>query len=208
MTKDKVTRKERDKQRRADDFLNAAEKLYADKGYFQTSMEDVAQEAEYATGTIYRYFASKEELCHKLLARKGNAYLEMIHGILADKKTPLEKLRAAIHNKVRFFFENAEFMRIYITEVNAPCDTMNPPEELKKAHSKYMELLADVLRDGMKEGAFRKMDVDMLLLAWLGMTNNLLCKTISNDKAVSEEEVEAFILGFLEDGLMITKGTK
>jgi AcrR family transcriptional regulator len=208
MTKDKVTRKERDKQMREDDFLNAAEKLYADRGYFQTSMEDVAQEAEYATGTIYRYFASKEELYHKLLIRKGNAYFEMIHGILVGKNTSLDKLRAIIHSKVRFFFENAEFMRIYITEVNAPCDTMNPPEELEKAHTKYMELLADILRDGMKEGVFREMDVDMLLLAWIGMTNNLLCKTISNENKISEEEAEAFILSLLGDGLMTTKGNK
>ncbi len=208
MAKDGLTRKERDKQRREDDFLNAAEKLYAGRGYFQTSMEDVAQEAEYATGTIYRYFASKEELYHKLLIRKGNAYFEMIHGILPDKNTPLERLQAIIHSQVRFFFDNAEFMRIYITEVNAPCDTMNPPEELEKAHTQYMKMLGDILRDGMKEGVFRKMDVDMLLLAYIGMTNNLLCKTISSEKKISEEDAEAFILSFLEDGLMTTKGNK
>ena len=208
MEKDSLTRKERDKQRREDDFLDAAEKLYADRGYFQTSMEDVARAAEYATGTIYRYFASKEELYHRLLIRKGNAYFEMIQGIMTDQSSPIEKLRAAIHCKVHFFFENAEFMRIYITEINGPCDTMNPPEELEKAHAAYMEMIADVFRAGMKQGAFRKMDVDMLLLAYIGLTNNLLCKTISNEKEISEEEAEAFILSFLEEGVMTKKGDK
>lgn len=206
MAQTKTTRKERDRQRRKDDFLDAAEKLYAVRGYFQTSMEDIAQEAEYATGTIYRYFSSKEELYHSLLIRKGHAYFDMIKEILKQTRTPVEKLHAIVHNKVRFFFENAEFMRIYITEVNAPCDTMNPPEGMQKIHEQYMQTLADIFRDGMQTGVFRKMDVNMLLLAFTGMSNNLLCQTISTNEQVSAQDAEQFILNFLKSGLSTKKG--
>lgn len=206
MTQEKTTRKERDRQRRKDDFLNAAEKLYAVHGYFQTSMEDVAQEAEYATGTIYRYFSSKEDLYHSLLIRKGHVYFSMIKEIMKQTHTPIEKLHAIVHNKVRFFFENAEFMRIYITEVNAPCDTMNPPEGLQKIHEQYMQMIAEIFQDGMQAGVFREMDVNMLLLAFTGMTNNLLCQTISNDEQVSAQDAEQFILNFLKSGLSTKKG--
>ncbi len=206
MTTESTTRKERDRLRRKDDFLDAAEKLYAVRGYFQTSMEDVAQEAEYATGTLYRYFSSKEDLYHNLLIRKGHTYFDMIKDIPTRTTTPVEKLKAIIHNKVRFFFENAEFMRIYITEVNAPCDTMNPPEGLRELHEQYMQMLANILSDGMDKGMFKRMDVNMLLLAFTGMSNNLLCNTISNDKNISEQDAEQFILSFLESGLTTEKG--
>jgi len=206
MTQTKTTRKERDRQRRKDDFLNAAETLYAGRGYFQTSMEDVAQEAGYATGTLYRYFSSKEDLYHSLLIRKGHVYFNMIKKIMKQTRTPVEKLHAVVHNKVRFFFENAEFMRIYITEVNAPCDTMNPPEGMQKIHEQYMQTLADIFQDGMQTGVFRKMDVNMLLLAFTGMSNHLLCQTISTNEQVSAQDAEQFILNFLKSGLSTKKG--
>ncbi|MFO1492115.1 MAG: helix-turn-helix domain-containing protein [Kiritimatiellia bacterium] len=52
-------RKERDRQVRQDDFLSAAERLFAEKGYHHAAMEDIAKAAGYATGTIYRYFKSR-----------------------------------------------------------------------------------------------------------------------------------------------------
>ncbi len=56
MNEQAMSRKERDRRRREEDFLNAAEALFADKGYAETSMEDVAKKAKYTTGTNYGYF--------------------------------------------------------------------------------------------------------------------------------------------------------
>ena len=69
-----------------------------------------------------------------------------------------------------------------------------------------MQMLADILSDGMDKGMFKRMDVNMLLLAFTGMSNNLLCNTISNDKNISEQDAEQFILSFLESGLSTKKG--
>ena len=99
-----ISRKERDRMLREEDFLKAAEQLFSERGYFETSIEDVAREAEYATGTIYRYFSSKEELYHSLLLRKGQAYFNQIKTSLEEADSPLEKLRAVVRGKTRFFF--------------------------------------------------------------------------------------------------------
>jgi AcrR family transcriptional regulator len=206
MTTGKLTRKERDRQRREDDFLDAAEKLYAERGYFQTSMEDVAREAEYATGTIYRYFSSKEDLYNKILTRKGYAYVDKITPMLDAAESPLEKLKAIVRNKVDFFIQNAEFMRIYLNVVNAASDRMTPPEDLREVHARYVELVGGIFRDGMEKGVFNRMDVDMLVQAFMGMTNHLLCSSVSAEKSIDREEVESFIMALLEKGLITEKG--
>lgn len=204
MTEATITRKERDRLRREDDFLNAAEKLFSERGYFQTSMEDVAQEAEYATGTIYRYFPSKEELYNRMLIRKGRAFFDAVENSLRNCEGPMERLTSIIKSKVSFFFENTGFVKIYLSQVSASSNTITPPEGLRDAHEEYMRMIADILADGMKKGIFIKMDVEMLVLSFMGMTNHLLFSAVSQGKEIGEEEIERFVLGFLKKGLIKT----
>ena len=65
-----LTRKERDRQLREQDILRAAEHVFATQGYHQATLQDIAKEAQYATGTIYLYFKDKEVLYLALLERK------------------------------------------------------------------------------------------------------------------------------------------
>ncbi len=55
-------RKQREKQRRRRDIINAAQKIFSVKGFNSATMEEIASEAELSPGTIYLYFKNKEEL--------------------------------------------------------------------------------------------------------------------------------------------------
>jgi len=207
MTDANLTRKERDRLLRETDFLDAAEQLFAERGYYQTSMEDVAKAAEYATGTIYRYFPSKEALYNSILVRKGHAYIKMITGVLDEADSPTDKMSLIIHHEVDFWFDNAQFMRIYMNVIDKPCDPMNPPEGFQDIHSRYIEILTGILEDGMKKGEFIQMNVEMLLLALMGVSHNLLTNIISAESDVSKQEVESFMKAFFRTGF-IKKRTK
>ena len=63
-------RKERDRQLRRTDILRASEHVFAQKGYDNATMQDIAKEAQYATGTVYLYFKDKEALYFSLLEEK------------------------------------------------------------------------------------------------------------------------------------------
>jgi AcrR family transcriptional regulator len=202
MTETTLTRKDRDRQRREEDFLNAAEKLFSDRGYYQTSMEDIAQAAEYATGTIYRYFPSKEELYNSILARKGKIFSGIVDEYMQDCDGPVEQLKAIIKSKAHFFFAHSDFVKIYLSQISGSSNTITPPETMKVFHEKYMSRIAGILNDGMKEGVFITMDVDLLLLSFTGMTNHLLFTAVSDNKTLSKEVIEKFIWDFLEKGLI------
>src|SRR5947209_3111286 len=62
-------RRPRDPDRRKQDVLRAALELFAEKGFDGTSVPDVARRARVAAGTIYRYFANKEELVNAVYQR-------------------------------------------------------------------------------------------------------------------------------------------
>ncbi len=57
-----AARKEREKQKRREEILAAARDLFYEKGYQNTTVEEIAEAAEISKGTVYLYFASKDEL--------------------------------------------------------------------------------------------------------------------------------------------------
>lgn len=203
------SRKERDRRLREEDLLVAAERLISRQGYYQTSMEDIAREAEYATGTIYRYFSSKEDLYRRLLLDKGRSYFEELRGVLSDADSPAVRLRELLRAKVRFFYGNREYFRIYVGEVagsGASC-RLPPPEELRGLHQEYLELLRGVLREGMEMGEFRRLNVEMVLAGVIGMSTELLHRSLDEGFEVSEEEIALFLDAFLEGGLIQSRGS-
>lgn len=196
-------RKERDRRLRVDDFLRAAEQLFSEKGYGQTAMEDIARLAEYGTGTIYRYFESKEALYGELLERKMAAYLEHLVAQYEAETTPRGKLRALLHGKVDFFARNREFMRIFVKEFVPECSTMAAAltPEARELRGRCLALLRDTIEAGIRSGDFRAMDPDLAVAAISGLGNELLLHCIRDLDGEGLGEAEGFMMAFIESGL-------
>lgn len=75
-------RKEREKQRRSNDILEAARRQFESKGFLNTTLQDVAQEAEISVGLIYRYYQSKEDMFASLALKGAEQFDEDLVGIL------------------------------------------------------------------------------------------------------------------------------
>lgn len=84
-------RKEREKKRRRQEIITAAEKLFFNKGILQTSMEDIAKEAELSKGTLYLYFQSKEDLQFAIFRKGAELLSSQMKAAISTLKTGLEK---------------------------------------------------------------------------------------------------------------------
>ncbi|MFH0856040.1 MAG: TetR/AcrR family transcriptional regulator [Candidatus Omnitrophota bacterium] len=111
-----MSRKERDKQLRKADIMRSAERVFALKGYHEATMQDIAREAQYATGTVYLYFEDKEMLYFSLLEEKMKnitATLKENTACVADAE---DKLRVFVQESLNFFEKNQNFFRIFFSE--------------------------------------------------------------------------------------------
>lgn len=88
--------KERQRQEREQLILGAAEELLLEKGYHDTSMEEIAAQVGISKGTVYLHFAGKEEMVFALLGRKMERYEQALNEIFATSWTPAAKLRAVL----------------------------------------------------------------------------------------------------------------
>ena len=90
----------RDRERR---ILAAARRLFDRNGYAKTSMEEVAERAGLAVGTLYNYFRSKDDLLLAIMRREADRLLRLAEGILAD---PPEDAVVAIAAMADLFVES------------------------------------------------------------------------------------------------------
>lgn len=88
--------KERQRQEREQLILHAAQELLLERGYHDTSMEEIAARVGISKGTVYLHFAGKEEMVFALLRRMTERYEQALDEIFASSWTPAAKLRAVL----------------------------------------------------------------------------------------------------------------
>jgi AcrR family transcriptional regulator len=92
-------RKERERERRKQQIIVAAKRVFSEKGFNRATMEDIAREAELSPGTLYLYFKNKEELYASLSVRiLQYINIRMEHVVTAVDTGPKEKLTQLIQD--------------------------------------------------------------------------------------------------------------
>lgn len=166
------------------EILVAAEKVFAAKGFFTTKMMDIAQEAEFGTGTLYTYFKSKEELFFTLFNEKMEAINHLIKYEFSRMAPAKEKIRGALKSLFEFIEKNRDFFRIFLSEQNLTEWTIK--EDFRKGiHLKrvtYINLLAKVMRQGIQEKAFKSINPMDMACSLLGMVNSFVLEWLISKK--------------------------
>ena len=108
-------RKEREKQQRREEIIQAAEKVFFTKGFDKSTMDDIAESAELSKGTLYLYFKSKEDL-HLAVARKAIGLLNSItDGVNKVQGNALEKLLHIGRACIEFSNSHPDHMKAIMT---------------------------------------------------------------------------------------------
>jgi TetR/AcrR family fatty acid metabolism transcriptional regulator len=91
-----ISLKEKQRREREALIIQAAEEVLQEKGYYETSMEEIATRVGIAKATIYTHFPGKEELVMAIFQRNMQAFLDGIDAVIAAEPTPRAKLEALL----------------------------------------------------------------------------------------------------------------
>jgi len=187
-------RREREKLRRRNDILDAAEKVFFEKGYSATKMDDVAEMAELSKGTVYLYFKSKEELYFGLTHRALTYLSDKFKSVIKSKKSGLEKVRDIGTAFFRFSQEQPEYYKTIAQFEMAQLETNEEGEAIsRQCHEQgrtVMELVAAAVQQGMADGSIRG-GLDPLKTAFLlqGLSNGVIQLMAREGKHIKEFEM-------------------
>jgi AcrR family transcriptional regulator len=119
-------------------ILQAARTLVSEGGWQETQVASVAAAAGIATGTVYRYFASKAELFAEVLSQVSQREVDVLADIAASDGTAAERLHSAVSTFVRRAMRNPRLAYALIAE---PCD-----KAIDEARLTYRAAISEVVR--------------------------------------------------------------
>ena len=161
------------------EILNAARKLFAHKGFNEASVEEIARAAGVAKGTVYLYYPSKRDLYWQALKGGLVAMCEDLEKQVRAAGSTESKIRVFMAAKLRYFDENRDFFKIYYSEFgNALLQQAWVQEDFEQYHFRQMRLLAEALREGMRNRTLRNLPVDETAFAILNLTRGVITQRL------------------------------
>ncbi|MEV4242071.1 TetR/AcrR family transcriptional regulator [Streptosporangium canum] len=134
-------------------LIGEATRLFADRGFESTSVQEIVAAAGVTKGAMYHYFDSKDDLLHEIYGRVLRMQMERLTR-LADGPGPVaERLHAAAADVVLTTVENLDDSKIFFRSMHllAP-DTR---KSVRAERRRYHERFRDLVTEGQREGVFR-----------------------------------------------------
>ena len=175
-TSPRSERKQREYEARRGEILSAAEGLFSKNGFFKTSMAEIAEAAQFAMGTLYKFFKSKEDIYISLVESKVEEMLQQLEEAVRNRQRAEDKIREVIRVKLAFADKNRDFFRIYVSEWSGFEWTVKSAfgDRVWKWYMAQIDLVANLIKEGTKAGAFRSVNPKDTALALHGMLNSTI----------------------------------
>ena len=149
-----LDRKKRDLMLKRSDILQAAEHVFAVKGYHRATMLDIAEQAQYAVGTLYIYFKDKQNLYINLFEEKMKELLCLIEEKIDNTPDVFEKIKILIKTQLEFFVNNEDFFRIYFSERGGADWAIKDklPASVFNLFAKFLDCMTRVIKKAQSKG--------------------------------------------------------
>ncbi len=139
---------------KGDAILRAATRVFAQNGYFQSQVADVARVAGVAAGTVYLYFKSKDDLLVSIFERSMREVIAEGRAALEGIDDPAERLRRIAHLHLGRLGKDKNLAVVFQVELRQSVKFMERFSETFLQD--YFKLIRATIADGQQTGAFRK----------------------------------------------------
>jgi AcrR family transcriptional regulator len=170
----KVLRWERRPEERPSELLEAALRIFAERGYANTRLEDIAAAVGVTKGTIYHYFSTKDELLLRAVEHNHERAFQPLEQVLQVKKGPVS---ATIRLFLRRAFGSLDSNRLSVLALLVQGVAREVPDVfhhwLETGPVRGWQILAELIEEGKASGEFRA-DADSEVAARVTMSGLIL----------------------------------
>jgi TetR/AcrR family transcriptional regulator len=155
-------------------ILDAAEEVFARKGFHEATVKEIAAAAEFSVGGVYSFFAEKDDLFVGIFERRGAEFMEGMRAVLVESAAPAARLHRLADYQVRFFREHPSFGKLFLRSSGitiADLDSKIDRTALDN-YTEAMALQAKLFRDGQESGELREGDPEVLAMLFSGIVSS------------------------------------
>ncbi|HID39964.1 MAG TPA: TetR/AcrR family transcriptional regulator [Calditrichaeota bacterium] len=178
-------------------IVHSAMKLFVQKGFFETTVEDIARRARVAKGTIYLYFKDKPSIYITIIERYLQQTIQNLSEIEKQKISHRDKVIRIIERGMEMGrrFKNP-YPIFSIENINLAQKLIQGIKPLfLKYHAEIIKRIAHIIQAGIKAGEFRKVNPDAVALYIISIVRTgLLIRQLNPDLKDSEKEIKTIFL--------------
>lgn len=179
-------------------ILNAAVKLFGQRGYHATSLQDIIEAAGCSKGAFYHYFESKEDLVRII----HDTYLDLLvahaERVTSGPGTPLEKLASIFRHQLESMSAYRDYMVVFQHESRFL--TQRKFALIQAKRDRYVSAIQALVREAIRQGDLREdLDANIFTFALLG-TFNWALRWFRPGRPKTAEEMSAILFDMLIEG--------
>jgi AcrR family transcriptional regulator len=177
-------------------ILDAAEEVFAAKGYHEATIKEIAHLAEFSVGAVYSFFEHKDDLFVQIYLRRGAEFMDGMRSLMAQQRPPPEQMHALADYQVNFFREHPNFGRLYLHTSAVVLGDLETRIDALVAdrYAEAMQLQHDMFRAGQRDGSLRNGDPAVVARLFSSMVAAFQSTDLSGGP-MTPEQFHAFLDG-------------
>jgi len=185
--------------------MDAAIKVFAERGFHTATVAEIARSAGVADGTIYLYFKSKDDLLLRLFDEKMTELLAEARAALAAERTAPARLRRFIQLHLSLVERNPDLAAVLIVELRQSAQFLKAADRAKLAS--YVDLIAEVVRAGQESGELLQTIAPAAVKrAIFGALDELALGWLMSGRRTGLKKTASDVADWLVRGLLPTNG--
>ena len=184
---------------RRQQIMDAATELFAENGYYATTIADLAGTAGVANGTIYWYFDNKDSILLSILDEILRETNETFTDIIRSVKNGLEAILDCVEPTLDILQKHGSIYLMCSLEIGSTNPVIQ--EKYREIHRLVHACLKAALRRGIEQGVIRKLNPDVAADAVMGLTERVIQVSGQADEPIPLEDKVAEATEFLRRGL-------
>jgi AcrR family transcriptional regulator len=200
---EKAKRKEREFILRRTQILDQAEKIFAAKGFYNATVAEIAGASGFAIGTLYQFFAGKEQLYTAMITEKLTMMYEGIREEVEKETDIFRKIEVLAASTFRFVENNADFCSIFVRgdHLSLSEGSVALRERMMHDYAGHVSFIEGVIREGIRKGDLKEMNPRMMAAALIGIINSCSYKWLTVAKQGTLETKVPFVKDIFLEGV-------
>jgi AcrR family transcriptional regulator len=176
---------------RTGEIIQAANRVFAERGFDQATMDEIAREAGVAKGTLYLYYPSKQDIYWAALRRGALELAAQTAEAVAAAAGAEEKVRAFIAARLRYFEQHRDLFRIVDSEFGRSFCRHDPPaKEFEELFLEQVKALDHLLQQAVRRKAIRAVRTEAVAFALFDITRGLATQRLrAGSRAPIEDDI-------------------
>ena len=135
-------------------ILEAAVRVFAEQGFYQSTISQIAREAGVADGTIYLYFKNKDDILVQFFSYKAKQVFDLFREAVSQADNAVEKLRNLVRRHLEEFQRDKNMAIVYQAETHQNSRSAEP--QIREMSKMYLDIVSEIVEQGQADGSMRK----------------------------------------------------